>query len=214
MVLLSCVTSAFIISISSVVSIQGAVTSPRVARAQLRTHDFLSPYNITGTVFFTETENGLRVHGSITGLEPGFYGFHIHQYANIVIGCDGTGPHLNPRANVHGGRDHAIRHVGDLGNVQFKIVNGQSVASIDFEDSLISFRGQNNIVGRTLVLHGQEDDLGLTDHIESSISGNSGPRVACGMILVAQGDWDSNTGLTTYSSSTLIIFGVMILYLK
>lgn len=212
LVRLSCITSVFIILISSVVSIHGALTPPRVAVAQLGTHGNLGSRNITGIVFFTETENGLRVQGSITGLEPGLYGFHVHELGNVIT-CDATGPHFDPHGRPHGGRDHEIRHVGDLGNVEFRSANGlAAVATFDFEDSLIAFSGRNNILGRSLVLHEREDDLGLTDHEQSSISGNAGARVACGVIGIAQGDW--NSGFTKYSSSTLIIFGVMFLYLK
>jgi superoxide dismutase, Cu-Zn family len=78
-----------------------------------------------------------------------------------------------------------VRHVGDLGNVHAK-ENG--VAKIDFEDTKVSLVGPTNIIGRTLVVHALEDDLGRgTDDKaeESKKTGNAGPRLACGIIGLA-----------------------------
>lgn len=58
--------------------------------------------------------------------------------------------------------------------------NGYS--NITFSDSLISLAGPRNIVGRGVIVHLYIDDLGLTDHPDSLVTGNAGPRVACGVI--------------------------------
>lgn len=49
-------------------------------------------------------------------------------------------------------------------------------------DKIISLHGDQSIVGRSVVVHANEDDLGTTDHPESTKTGNSGPRIACGVI--------------------------------
>lgn len=51
-----------------------------------------------------------------------------------------------------------------------------------FKDKFISLYGDLSVVGRSVVVHANEDDLGATDHPESSKTGNSGPRIACGVI--------------------------------
>jgi len=55
-----------------------------------------------------------------------------------------------------------------------------------FTDQLISLYGEYSIVGRSVVVHAQEDDLGKTNHPDSSKTGNSGARVACGVIGLAK----------------------------
>lgn len=165
--------------------------------------------NVTGTIYFTEAENGIRVNGSITGLSPGLYGFHVHTLGD-TSSCDATGAHFNPDDSAHGGRDHTVRHVGDLGNVQF--VAG-SVANVDFVDSVITLRGRNNILGRGLVLHEQQDDLGLGNHETSLTTGNAGRRVACGTIGISSPSvW--NSALSVIPSSTLLIVGMLFLLFK
>ncbi|XP_023938557.1 uncharacterized protein LOC112046218 [Bicyclus anynana] len=194
--------SLIIILIASAVSIEGATTNPRVAIAVLNSQ------NATGTVTFTETDSGIHVQGTLTGLAEGLYGFHVHEIGDTTT-CDTTGPHFDPHERLHGGRDHDVRHVGDFGNVEF---GNDSVASVDFTDTHITLRGQNNILGRALVLHQQEDDLGLGNHTLSSITGNAGPRIACAVIGIRSGYW--NSGVTAYSSSILVIFGIVFIYFK
>jgi Cu-Zn family superoxide dismutase len=78
------------------------------------------------------------------------------------------------------------RHVGDLGNI---VAGDDGVARIDFVDRHIALSGQNSIVGRSLVVHADPDDLGLGEgarRAESLRTGNSGERVMCGVIGLAR----------------------------
>uniref|UniRef100_A0A915N9U8 Superoxide dismutase [Cu-Zn] n=1 Tax=Meloidogyne javanica TaxID=6303 RepID=A0A915N9U8_MELJA len=87
--------------------------------------------------------------------------------------------------NGDGDKNDEVRHVGDLGNVH---ANEDGVAAIDFKDGKISLVGPTAIVGRTLVVHALEDDLGRgTDDKaeESKKTGNAGPRLACGVVGLA-----------------------------
>lgn len=65
-------------------------------------------------------------------------------------GCTSAGPHFNPLGKDHGGPNHAVRHVGDLGNVE---ASANGVAKVNISDSLIQLTGPHNIIGRTLVVN-------------------------------------------------------------
>ena len=47
---------------------------------------------------------------------------------------------------------------------------------------MVSMFGPNSIIGRATVLHRDTDDLGQGNNPESTLTGNSGPRIACGVI--------------------------------
>ncbi|XP_043107083.1 superoxide dismutase [Cu-Zn] [Puntigrus tetrazona] len=141
--------------------------------------------DVTGTVFF-EQENeksSVKLSGEITGLTPGKHGFHVHAFGDNTNGCISAGPHFNPYNKDHGGPDAGVRHVGDLGNV---IAADNGVAKIDIEDKLVTLSGEHSVIGRTMVIHEKEDDLGQGGNEESLKTGNAGGRLACGVIGITQ----------------------------
>ncbi|VDD95593.1 unnamed protein product [Enterobius vermicularis] len=140
--------------------------------------------NIKGDVFFTQEKEGgvTEVEGQIEGLKPGKHGFHIHQYGDLTQGCVSAGPHFNPFNKTHGGPEDATRHVGDLGNVE---ANADGVAKFKMSSDLIQLSGVTSVVGRSVVVHENEDDLGrgVGDKKEESLkTGNAGGRLACSVI--------------------------------
>lgn len=90
-----------------------------------------------------------------------------------------AGPHFNPNKKEHGAPDAAIRHAGDLGNIE---ADQSGSAKVKITDSQISLSGPNNILGRTVVVHADVDDLGLGGHELSKTTGNAGGRIGCGVI--------------------------------
>ena len=140
-----------------------------------------SSTGVGGTVKFVQVEGQkVRIQAEITGLTPGLHGFHVHEFGNLTNGCVTAGPHYNPFGKTHAGPADEVRHVGDLGNVE---VGADGRAVFDQEDRLINIYGDSaNIVGRSVVVHGGVDDLGLGGNEESLKTGNAGARVACGVI--------------------------------
>lgn len=75
------------------------------------------------------------------------------------------------------------RHIGDLGNV---VAGADGNASLDVSDKLVSLVGEHSVVGRSIVVHAGEDDLGKGGHDDSLTTGHAGGRVACGVIGVTE----------------------------
>lgn len=73
-----------------------------------------------------------------------------------------------------------MRHVGDLGNIK---AADDGLAKVEFLDPIISLQGGPRcIVGRTLIVHMAQDDLGRGHDEESIKTGNAGARICCGII--------------------------------
>lgn len=90
----------------------------------------------------------------------------------------------NPYNTIHGGPDSKIRHVGDLGNI---ISDHNGRADYVFTDHMIKLRGMKcNIIGRGLIIHADEDDLGLGGFPDSLTTGHAGKRIACAVIGYAK----------------------------
>ncbi|KAF8930171.1 copper/zinc superoxide dismutase [Dissophora ornata] len=141
--------------------------------------------NVTGTIHFTqEVENHpVHVHAELTGLTPGKHGFHIHEFGDNTNGCMSAGGHFNPHGHTHGAPTAQVRHAGDLGNVT---VGDDGKVVFDTTDSQLKLIGPHSIIGRTVVVHEGEDDLGLGGHELSPTTGNAGGRAACGVIGITK----------------------------
>lgn len=127
--------------------------------------------------------DAVKVTGEVTGLKPGNHGFHIHEFGDNTNGCTSAGPHFNPHGKEHGAPDAAVRHAGDLGNV---VADDSGAAKVDLTDKQISLTGPLSILGRTVVVHADTDDLGLGGHELSKSTGNAGARLACGVIGICK----------------------------
>uniref|UniRef100_A0A1B0UWA6 Superoxide dismutase [Cu-Zn] n=2 Tax=Carassius auratus TaxID=7957 RepID=A0A1B0UWA6_CARAU len=140
---------------------------------------------VNGTVNFEQEDDksSVKLSGKITGLTPGKHGFHVHAFGDNTNGCTSAGPHYNPHNQTHGGPTDSVRHVGDLGNV---IADKDGVAEIDIVDKMVTLFGEYSVIGRTMVIHEKEDDLGKGGNEESHKTGNAGGRLACGVIGITQ----------------------------
>ncbi|KII67958.1 Superoxide dismutase [Cu-Zn] [Thelohanellus kitauei] len=111
------------------------------------------------------------------------HGFHAHEFGNLTEGCISTGAHFNPYGSTHGGLDTPTRHLGDFGNIE---VDSSGGAHLDLTlPKNVSLLGDLSLVGRSLVIHEKEDDLGKGSDPESKITGNAGPPISCAIIGMA-----------------------------
>lgn len=139
--------------------------------------------NVTGTIWFTKVERGIKVIADVKGLTPGKHGFHIHEYGDCSAPDAGSaGGHFAPECNPHGAPSDPRneRHVGDLGNLK---ADKDGFAHLEWTDPLISFSGDHNIIGRAVIIHAGEDDF------KTQPTGNAGARVACGVIGIAKNQY-------------------------
>ena len=133
--------------------------------------------DVKGRLVFHEVEGGVHVVGEIGGLTPGKHGFHIHQKGDLSDPkLASAGGHFNPGGVKHGGPNTEERHAGDWGNIE---ANEKGVAKVDGTFKGVSLNGEKNgIMGRSVIVHAGEDDL------KTDPSGNSGDRIAGGVIEV------------------------------
>ena len=111
----------------------------------------LKSEKVNGVIHFAQEGDGpVQVTGEINGLGAGLHGFHVHQFGDNTDGCMSAGPHFNVDGSEHGAPTDAkgSRHAGDLGNVE---AGEDGKANIEIEDAFISLKGENSIVGRTMV---------------------------------------------------------------
>lgn len=140
---------------------------------------------VSGEVFFSQESQNIstKVEAIFFDLPKGKHAFHIHEYGDNTNGCTSAGEHYNPFNKSHGGPTDSERHVGDMGNV---ISYGLPETHFILEDDSITLTGPYSVIGRSVVLHQNEDDLGRGGFDDSLTNGHSGPRLACGVIGLAQ----------------------------
>ncbi|VDL92829.1 unnamed protein product [Schistocephalus solidus] len=145
---------------------------------QARAVFLMPPY--PGELHIVQQAKGIRLVGCLTGFPPNsLHGFHVHEYGETGHDCLDAGPHYNPLKNPHGGIQSAVRHVGDLGNLRSD-ANGLLCASNYYPETDLT--GRHGVLGRTLVIHEREDDLGMAGTPDSQATGSSGRRLSCAVI--------------------------------
>ncbi len=131
-----------------------------------------------GTVTLVERGGAVELQVEATGLEPGTHGIHFHQVGLCEApGFTTAGSHFNPLDKQHGLESPTGAHAGDLPNLE---ADASGKASYKTTTERVTLgEGQLSIFdadGTALVIHAQADDQ-MTDP-----TGNSGGRVACGVI--------------------------------
>lgn len=144
------------------------------------TVEFLdSDGNSIGTAELTEETNGVNVALDVQDLEAGTHGIHFHEEGQCEApDFESAGGHFNPTGASHGLDHPEGPHAGDLPNIE---VGEDGTATEEFlaENVTMKIGEENSLLkegGTALVIHAGEDDG------ETQPSGDSGERIACGVI--------------------------------
>jgi len=134
---------------------------------------------VSGVITFSQSTptSPTIVSAQIDGLDTdSLHGFHIHEWGDISsdIG-ENAGFHYNPTSQNHGIPNSLPRHIGDMGNIFY--YNG-GYAWYTFSHDKISLNGDNNVIGRAVILHEVKDNC-------SQPVGASGSRIAQCVIGIA-----------------------------
>lgn len=151
-----------------------AVAQAQAARAELRD----AQGTVVGTATLTEVPGGVKIAVAVTGLKPGDHGFHIHAVGKCEPPAfTSAGGHYNPGSKKHGRLNPEGAHAGDLGNLTVGAGGAgaleTTVAGVTLTDGAGSLFQP---AGTALVIHADPDDE------KTDPTGNSGARVACGVI--------------------------------
>ena len=128
-----------------------------------------------GNVTFTQKGDKVAIEAKVSGLTPGGHGFHIHEKGDCSSG-DGmsAGGHFNPTGKPHGNPTAPDHHAGDL---PMLVADASGNASLSTELGAMTVgSGATDIVGKAVIVHKDPDDY------TTQPTGNSGGRVACGLI--------------------------------
>jgi Cu-Zn family superoxide dismutase len=132
-----------------------------------------------GTATIRQADGGIRIDVQVSQLPPGTHGIHVHTAGK----CEGpaftsAGGHFNPTSKKHGKDNPEGPHAGDLLNIQVQ-ASGDGKASL-LDPNVTLGDGPNSLFhegGTTIVIHEKTDDY------KTDPAGNSGARIACGVIV-------------------------------
>ncbi len=157
-------------------AVQGPASAQQPGQPQARAAISDAQGKALGTVTLTQFPQGVLIHGELDGLKPGWHAIHIHENGTCSPNFAAAGGHFNPSGGQHG-IDAAPMHAGDLPNF---LVNESGKGGFEATTLQVTLgEGQASLFkpgGTSIVVHANPDDY------VSEPAGNSGDRVACGVI--------------------------------
>ena len=151
-----------------------AEKEPLSAEASLKDKDGKD----VGRATLIETGEGMRIVVTGYRLPPGPHGLHIHSVGSCQPpDFSSAGDHFNPGGKKHGRLNPEGPHAGDLPNL---VVAASGEAGVDVTTRALTLGSEATSLlrsgGTSLVVHASPDDE------KTDPTGNSGARIACGVI--------------------------------
>jgi Cu-Zn family superoxide dismutase len=134
---------------------------------------------VVGKAVLAQDNGSVRIVLDVTGLTKGDKGVHIHEVGKCdPPGFESAGDHFNPTKAQHGSANPKGPHAGDLPNITID-ANGRGHLEATLKRVSIEKGGASlfDADGSAIVIHADPDDL------RTDPSGNSGARIACGVIV-------------------------------
>ena len=156
----------------------GCATIPMQQANTLAQANLSSPTGTPlGTARLVSDGATLSVALSVSDLEPGEHGFHLHTTGRCEAPhFSSAGGHLNPTGNEHGRLNPQGSHLGDLPNL---VVGASRTASLEADlgaDTPARRAALFDADGTAVIVHAGPDDY------RSDPAGNAGARIACGVL--------------------------------
>ena len=151
----------------------GTIPTKRIASAILHNTNGLP----AGTAVLIASGDSLTLNLAAASLPAGGHGLHLHMIGSCEIPTfSSAGGHLNPEGHLHGTANPAGSHLGDLPNLTIDAHDAGALSirlrgtRADLEAALFDSNGS------AIVVHADPDDY------KTDPSGNSGTRIACGVL--------------------------------
>jgi len=139
-------------------------------------------HKVSGMLSLSQSSTGVHITGAIQDLPPeAEFGFHVHEKGDCSApDASSAGAHFNPDQQPHGDPGGDSHHAGDMLNLRS---DAQGMAQVDTIVHGVSLHsgGAADLIGKAIVVHENPDDY------TTQPSGDSGARIACGVIGVRTG---------------------------
>jgi Cu-Zn family superoxide dismutase len=165
------------VSDTTMTSMDNGPTADTASTAMATLSGTKTDTTVNGTAMFTKDGNEVKMHLELTIPKKANSSVAVHFHAMSNCGEMGkmAGGHWDPTNENHGKWGTGNFHSGDIGNIN---LDASGKGTIDVKTNRWTLGGDTttNIIGKTIIVHSGVDDY------KSQPAGNSGERIACGVI--------------------------------